>query len=84
MHEVNGYTHPSTEEEHQMSGGPIGQGQSYWATIKVSKQLSKKDLQGFVKEIRKVLKKHGGKIVAETRASSKAVSSFTLRVPDSR
>lgn len=67
-----------------MSGGPVGQGQSYWATIKVTKQLSKKDLQKLVKEIRGLLAKHGGKIVAETRASSKAVSSFTLRVPDRR
>jgi hypothetical protein len=67
-----------------MSGGPVGQGESYWATIKITKQLSRKDLQDFVKEIRKVLKKHNGKIVAETRASSKADASFTLRVPPSR
>jgi hypothetical protein len=67
-----------------MSGGPIGQGESYWATIKVSKQLSQKDLQKLVKEISATLKKHGGKIVAETRASSKADPSFTLRVREKR
>jgi hypothetical protein len=67
-----------------MSGGPIGQGESYWATIKVSRQLSRKALQDFIKEMKKLLKKHNGKIVAETRASSKADAAFTLRVPPSR
>jgi hypothetical protein len=67
-----------------MSGGPVGQGESYWATIKVTKQLSKKQLQDLVREIGKVLRKHNGKIVAEARASSKAESSFALRVPEKR
>jgi hypothetical protein len=67
-----------------MSSGPIGEGESYWATIKVTKQLDKKQLQKLVKEIRDLLQKNGGKIVAEARASKRAASSLTLRVPDKR
>jgi hypothetical protein len=64
-----------------MSSGPVGKGQSYWCTIRVSKVLTEQELQTLRGKIKAVLDENGGKIVAETRASSTAQASFTLRPP---
>jgi hypothetical protein len=65
-----------------MSGGPVGEGESYWAAIKITKKLSKKDLQKVVAKLKQLLAANGGAIVSEARASTKATPSFTLRAPD--
>jgi hypothetical protein len=65
-----------------MSSGPVGEGQSYWCTIKISKQLSKADLERVLGQIKQILAANDGSIIAETRASSRAIPSFTLRAPD--
>jgi hypothetical protein len=65
-----------------MSSGPVGEGQSYWCTIKISKQLSKPDLERVLGQIKQILAANDGSIIAETRASSRAIPSFTLRAPD--
>lgn len=64
-----------------MSSGPVGEGQSYWCTIKISKVLTKEQLNTLRGKIKAILDENGGKIMAETRASSTARSSFTLRAP---
>jgi hypothetical protein len=61
-----------------MSGGPVGEGMSYWATIKITKELTKGELQDVVKELKQVLARHGGTIVDEARASAAGVSSFSV------
>lgn len=62
-----------------MSSGPIGEGQSYWCTIKVSREMTKEKLKELRDKIKALLDASGGEIVAEARASTTAVSSFTLR-----
>jgi uncharacterized membrane protein (Fun14 family) len=61
-----------------MSGGPVGEGMSYWATIKITKELTKKELQDIVKKINDVVAQHGGTIVDEARASTAGLSSFSV------
>jgi len=64
-----------------MSSGPVGENQSYWCTIKVSKVMTQPQLKKLRDDIKAILDANGGTIVAEARASSKAKSSFTLRPP---
>jgi hypothetical protein len=65
-----------------MSGGSIGKGVHYWATIKISGNLKKKQLQQIKKEINKVLKSKVGRnsvkgsIKREKRARDKDGYSF--------
>ena len=65
-----------------MSSGPVGEGQSYWCTIRISKQLTKDQLTAVKQQIQQILDANQGAIIAETRASTKAIPSFTLRAPD--
>jgi hypothetical protein len=65
-----------------MSSGPVGEGMSYWATIKITKEMDKEKLREVVSQIQALLRPHNGSIVSETRASSKALASFSLRAPD--
>ncbi|HEU4923205.1 MAG TPA: hypothetical protein VFT23_09035 [Burkholderiales bacterium] len=65
-----------------MSSGPVGEGQSYWCTIKISKQLTKDQLTAVKQQIQQILDANQGSIIAETRASTRAIPSFTLRAPD--
>jgi hypothetical protein len=64
-----------------MSSGPVGEGQSYWCTIKVSKEMTRDKLKEVRDKIKAILDANGGKIVAEARASTTAKASFTLRPP---
>lgn len=65
-----------------MSSGPVGEGMSYWATIKISKEMNKDQLRTVVDKIKAILQENSGSIVSEARASSKATPSFSLRAPD--
>jgi len=61
-----------------MSSGPIGEGMSYWATIKVTKQMSKEELQTLKKKIQDLIAAHGGTIEDEARASTAGQSAFSV------
>ena len=65
-----------------MSSGPVGEGMSYWAAIRISKEMSKEQLEVVVGKIDAILKDNKGAIVSEARASSLATPSFSLRAPD--
>ena len=43
-----------------MSGGPVGEGQSYWCTIKISKQLTKDQLKAVKQQIQQILAREPG------------------------
>ena len=65
-----------------MSSGPVGENMSYWAAIRISKQLKKEELKAVIQQITAILQANNGTIVSEARASSKAIPSFSLRAPD--
>lgn len=67
-----------------MSSGPVGEGMSYWAAIRISKEMNKEQLKVVVAQIKAILDANSGSIVSEARASSRAVPSFSLRAPDGR
>jgi hypothetical protein len=54
-----------------MSSGPVGNGLSYWANIRISGQLTPQQLQAVVQQIEAILNGAGvnGKIVTEARLS---------------
>ena len=60
-----------------MSGGPVGTGLSYWASIQISGDLAKDDLAKVLADIQKILggKVNGkpvkGKIASQARTSDK-------------
>jgi hypothetical protein len=60
-----------------MSRGPVGKGVSYWATIRIDKEMSEAELQALVAEIKRVIG-NKGKVVDEARASSDGESSFAI------
>ena len=61
-----------------MAGGPIGDGISYWATIKISKKMDEAALKQVRKQIEDILALNQGSIEAEARVSKDANPSFSF------
>ena len=63
-----------------MSGGPVGNGLSYWANIQISGDLTEEDLKKIVADIKEILggKVNGkdvkGKIASQARTSDKGAT----------
>lgn len=61
-----------------MSGGPIGDGINYWATIKISKKMDAAALQQVKSQIKAILDQNQGSFEAEARVSKDGNPSFSF------
>lgn len=63
-----------------MNSGPVGDGLSYWAHIKISGKLTARQLKAVTRKINAAIKAPGvkGRIVAHARVSDNAAQKMQL------